>query len=186
MRSSLDLVPKIRMVSLADSDGDVKKAAKRSLEEIAQAAKSPLPKPDLPEVLQYLNKNQADVKLYVLERLGEMGGAAKDSVASIVAKMPGCQSMDCPYMVAAATSLGKIGKADPEAVLPAMEKALTADKWNIRWLAATVCGHLAEKSLDVVPQLRRACKYDSDSDVKKAAQESLRLIDEANVESPSS
>ena len=176
---SLDLVPKIRMVSLADSDGDVKKAAKRSLEEIAKAAKGALPKPDLPEVLQYLDKNQADVKLYALERLGEMGGAAKDSVASIVAKMPGCQSMDCPYMAAAATSLGKIGKADPEAVLPAMEKALTADKWNIRWLAATVCGDLGEKSLDLVPKIRMVSLADSDGDVKKAAKRSLEEIAKA-------
>ena len=89
--------------------------------------------------------SQPGVGVAAVKALGEMGGAAKDSVASIVAKMPGCQSMDCPYMVAAATSLGKIGKADPEAVLPAMEKALTADKWNIRWLAATVCGDLGEK-----------------------------------------
>ena len=179
--NSLGLVPKIRMISLADGDGDVKKAAKKSLEEIEMAAKSPLPKPTLPEVLQYLNKNQAELRLHALERLGEMGGAAKDSVASILAKMPNCQSMDCPYMLTATTSLGKIGKADPEAVLPAMEKALTSDNWPLRWLAATVCGDLGEKSLDVVPQLRRASKYDSDSDVKKAAQEALRLIDEANV-----
>ena len=87
--NSLGLVPKIRMISLADGDGDVKKAAKKSLEEIAKAAKSPLPKPT-PEVLQYLNKNQAELRLHALERLGEMGGAAKDSVASILAKMPNC------------------------------------------------------------------------------------------------
>ena len=85
--NSFGLVPKIRMISLADGDGDVKKAAKKSLEEIAKAAKSPLPKPTLPEVLQYLNKNQAELRLRALERLVEMGGAAKDSVAS---KMPNC------------------------------------------------------------------------------------------------
>ena len=165
--------------SLSDRNAQVRKDAAAELGKLGKEAVAAIPK--LTELLS--DEATRDV---ALEALGQMGSAAIESVPVIVAKIPGCNSMTCPYMYKAAEVLGKIGKEDPEGVVPELEKGLAAQKWNVRWVAATVCGKLGENSLGLVPQLRRVSKYDTDADIRKAASQSLQLIDEASEPPPAS
>ncbi|CAE7810298.1 unnamed protein product [Symbiodinium sp. CCMP2456] len=110
-----------------------------------------------------------------VKALGHMGSAAASSVPAMFKQLRFQSTRS--FREGAAVALANIGQEAPEAVLPSVLESLKAEKWYVRWVAASACGLLGEKAAAFVPQLRQLAKYDPESMVRSEAQKALDLID---------
>ncbi|MGO8672507.1 MAG: HEAT repeat domain-containing protein [Capsulimonadaceae bacterium] len=177
--------------ALKDSDPIVRAGAAQQLGIIFHNADTddlPLCAPVVAALAQAVNDTDQDVRLSVVDALGEIGPSAKQAVRAII---PLLHDPDVDVRVHAASTLGNIGAlhtldlqtgelltvapVPAKFVVPALVRALDSPGTDLRAMAAKSLGKIGSPAAAAVPALLRALN-DTDPGVRSSAAEAVAQI----------